>query len=64
MRKLNQFVLLLVGILVVNVTMAQKAETPNNTYDLGANINEMTLTVGGVLIAATNDCLLYTSRCV
>ena len=58
MRKLNQFVLLLVGILVVNVTMAQKAETPNNTYDLGANINEMTLTVGGVLIAATNEGLV------
>lgn len=58
MKKLNQFVLLLVGILGVNVTMAQKAEAPNQTYDLGANINEMTLTVGGILIAATNEGLV------
>ncbi|MFD0989065.1 hypothetical protein ACFQ1R_03075 [Mariniflexile jejuense] len=58
MRKLNQFVLLLVGILMVNVTLAQKAEAPEHTYDLGANINEMTLTVGGILIAATNDGLV------
>ncbi len=34
---------------------AQKAEQPNQKYDLGANINEMTLTVGGVLVVATND---------
>ena len=58
MRKLNQFVLLLVGILMVNLMLAQKAEAPEHTYDLGANINEMTLTVGGILIAATNDGLV------
>ena len=58
MRKLNQCVLLLVGILMVNVTVAQKAEAPEHTYDLGANINEMTLTVGGILVAATNDGLV------
>ncbi|BCY28393.1 PQQ-binding-like beta-propeller repeat protein [Flavobacterium okayamense] len=34
---------------------AQKAEAPENTYDLGAKINEMTLTVGGILVVATND---------
>jgi len=34
---------------------AQKAETPDGTYDLGANINEMTLTQGGILVVATND---------
>ncbi|MCB4809597.1 PQQ-like beta-propeller repeat protein [Tamlana sp. 62-3] len=37
---------------------AQKAETPQNSYDLGAKINEMSLTVGGVLIAATNNGLV------
>ena len=58
MRKLNQFVILLVGILMVNVTSAQKAETPENTYDLGATINEMTITVGGILVAATNEGLV------
>ncbi|WP_100612124.1 outer membrane protein assembly factor BamB family protein [Confluentibacter lentus] len=58
MKKLNQFLLLLVGILIVNVSTAQKAETPENTYDLGATINEMTLTVGGILIAATNEGLV------
>lgn len=58
MRKLNQFALLLVGILMVNLTMAQKAEAPENTYDLGANINEMTLTIGGILVVATNDGLV------
>ena len=35
--------------------IAQKAETPNGTYDLGASINEMTLTQGGILVVATND---------
>ncbi|WP_111309039.1 outer membrane protein assembly factor BamB family protein [Confluentibacter sediminis] len=58
MRKLNKFILLLTGILIVNLTTAQKAETPQNAYDLGANINEMTLTVGGILVAATNDGLV------
>lgn len=37
---------------------AQKSETPENSYDLGAKINEMTLTVGGVLVVATNDGLV------
>ncbi|MEN3325090.1 PQQ-binding-like beta-propeller repeat protein [Mariniflexile soesokkakense] len=58
MRNLNQFVLLLAGILMANVTIAQKAETPEQTYDLGTNINEMTLTVGGILVAATNEGLV------
>ncbi|MDG5492718.1 PQQ-like beta-propeller repeat protein [Psychroserpens sp. SPM9] len=37
---------------------AQKAETPNQNYDLGSKINEMTLTVGGILVVATNDGLV------
>ena len=43
---------------MVSTTFAQKAEQPNNTYSLGANINEMTLTVGGILVVATNDGLV------
>jgi len=58
MRKIKQYALLLVGILIVNVATAQKAEAPEHTYDLGANINEMTLTVGGILVAATNEGLV------
>jgi|GEM_PF-273190 hypothetical protein len=38
--------------------MAQKSETPNKVYDLGSKINEMTLTVGGVLVVATNEGLV------
>ncbi|GAA4813750.1 PQQ-binding-like beta-propeller repeat protein [Litoribaculum gwangyangense] len=58
MRNLKQKALLLLGIIIVNYGAAQKAETPENTYDLGAKINEMTLTVGGILVAATNDGLV------
>lgn len=58
MKHLKQFTLLLVGILFVNHATAQKAESPDTTYELGATINEMTLTVGGILIAATNDGLV------
>jgi len=49
------------NIFIVVITLfassiySQKAETPDNTYNLGATINEMTLTVGGVLVVATND---------
>lgn len=35
--------------------IAQKAEAPDMTYDLGASINEMTLTQAGILVVATND---------
>ncbi|PQV51280.1 putative pyrroloquinoline-quinone binding quinoprotein [Jejuia pallidilutea] len=55
MRHFNFLVFLLVSTLVVN---AQKAETPNQNYNLGAKINEMTLTVGGILVVATNDGLV------
>ncbi len=36
---------LLLIIFCVQLSLAQKAEQPNNSYDLGATINEMTLTV-------------------
>ncbi len=34
---------------------AQKAETPDQSYELGAKIEEMTITDGGTVIIATND---------
>lgn len=37
---------------------AQKAETPDHSYNLGAKINEMTITEGGTVVAATNDGLV------
>jgi hypothetical protein len=50
--------LLIICISISSILNAQKAEAPNNTYDLGATINEMTLTIGGVLVVATNDGLV------
>lgn len=41
--------------LFISATSLFAQETPNQSYDLGAKINEMTLTVGGVLVVATND---------
>ena len=55
MRHFYFLVFLLVSTLVVN---AQKAEKPNQDYNLGAKINEMTLTIGGILVVATNDGLV------
>ena len=37
---------------------AQKAEAPDHNFDLGANINEMTITQGGTVVVATNDGLV------
>lgn len=49
--------LMLVLFLSVTSMLAQKSE-PNTVYDVGATINEMTLTIGGVLVVATNDGLV------
>jgi len=38
--------------------LAQKAEQPDFSYDLGSKINESTLTQGGTLVVATNDGLV------
>ncbi|WP_304143848.1 PQQ-binding-like beta-propeller repeat protein [Mesoflavibacter zeaxanthinifaciens] len=54
MKAINLFLI----IFCVQLSLAQKAEQPNNSYDLGATINEMTLTIGGVLVVATNDGLV------
>lgn len=46
-------------VLLVGVTVsAQRAEEPDFRYDVGAKINEMTLTQGGTLVVATNDGLV------
>src|SRR5690606_17312076 len=54
----SKHILMFVLLLGATSVIAQKAETPNGTYDLGAKINEMTLTVGGILVVATNDGLV------
>ena len=46
-------------ITIVSVPlMAQRAEQPDYRYDVGAKINEMTLTQGGTLVVASNDGLV------
>lgn len=37
---------------------AQKAEVPDYSFDLGANINDITITEGGTVVVATNDGLV------
>ena len=56
--KIKNLLMLIVLLISSTSILAQKAEQPDKTYDLGANINEMTLTVGGILVAATNDGLV------
>lgn len=58
MRNLKQCILLLALMLVANLSQAQKAETPDHNYELGAKINEMTITEGGTVVVATNDGLV------
>lgn len=50
--------LMLTLLLGVSIAFAQKAEQPDNNYDLGAKINEISLTQGGTLVVATNDGLV------
>ncbi|WP_345189493.1 PQQ-binding-like beta-propeller repeat protein [Algibacter agarivorans] len=47
MRHIKIFVFLLAGSLMLN---AQKAETPDFTYDIGGKIDQMTLTSSGVML--------------
>lgn len=42
----------------ISSLFAQKAEAPDYNYDLGAKINEMTITQGGTMVVATNDGLV------
>lgn len=50
---MKKVLLFAISVLVNSLSIAQEA--PENTYSLGAKINEMTLTVGGILVVATND---------
>ncbi len=45
-------------VLLATTTIAQRAETPDYRYDVGAKINEMTITQGGTMVVATNDGLV------
>jgi hypothetical protein len=57
---LIQFKSLVIVAFVMNATSlyAQKAEAPDHKYELGAKINEMTITEGGTVVVATNDGLV------
>jgi len=51
--------LVMVAFLLNATTLnAQKAETPDHSYQLGAKINDMTITQGGTVVVATNDGLV------
>ncbi|MBX2827947.1 MAG: PQQ-like beta-propeller repeat protein [Flavobacteriaceae bacterium] len=45
-------------VLCAFMVHAQRAEAPDYQYDVGAKINEMTLTEGGTMVVATNDGLV------
>ena len=49
---------LCLGLFCLTLGYAQKAETPDYQYEVGAKINEMTLTEGGTMVVATNDGLV------
>ncbi|WP_431136318.1 PQQ-binding-like beta-propeller repeat protein [Psychroserpens mesophilus] len=57
---LIQFKSLVMVAFFLNATLlfAQKAEAPDYNYQLGAKINEMTITEGGTVVVATNDGLV------
>ena len=45
-------------VFMSTLMIAQKAETPDYRYDIGAKINEMTITQGGTVVIASNDGLV------
>ncbi|WP_417876645.1 PQQ-binding-like beta-propeller repeat protein [Winogradskyella sediminis] len=45
-------------IIAIHPMNAQQSIGPEHRYELGSKINEMTLTLGGVLVVATNDGLV------
>ena len=50
MRYLKQTIAFFVGAIISNLGLAQKAETPDFTYDVGGKIEKMTVTSSGVLL--------------
>jgi hypothetical protein len=49
---------LMMLVLFVSATSLFAQETPDQSYDLGAKINDMTITQGGTVVVATNDGLV------
>ena len=58
MKTSTLFTLLACIVLLTSSTIAQNAETPDYSYNVGAKINEMNLTQGGTMVVATNDGLV------
>ncbi|MBV1922548.1 MAG: PQQ-binding-like beta-propeller repeat protein, partial [Flavobacteriaceae bacterium] len=56
--KTSTYLKMLLCLLIASTAIGQKAETPDFRYDVGAKINEMTITQGGPLVVATNDGLV------
>lgn len=56
--KTSTYVKMFICFLIASTAIGQKAETPDFRYDVGAKINEMTITQGGPLVIATNDGLV------
>lgn len=57
-RSTIQTVLLIALFFCVIGLQAQRAEAPDYRYEVGAKINDMTLTQGGTMVIATNDGLV------
>jgi len=59
MKLSTKLFMLLLGLLLSPLNaMAQRAEAPDYQYEVGAKINDMTLTQGGTMVIATNDGLV------
>ncbi len=50
MRRNNQFMSLVIALLLLTTVHAQKADTPDYNYDVGGKIEKMTVTSSGVLL--------------
>ena len=49
---------ILMFALIMSATSMFAQDTPDHSYDLGAKINDMTITQGGTVVVATNDGLV------
>ena len=54
----QRMIMMMLLVLSTSSLFSQKAETPDHSYDLGAKINDMTITQGGTVVVATNDGLV------
>jgi hypothetical protein len=58
MKPLKKIKVIALLFSAVSIIAQKKSETLHTPYNLSSTINEMTLTVGGVLVVATNDGLV------